>query len=325
MTAGARDPAAPAVPAMPAAAPGDAIVAVHSRGGALVLLVLLSLVWGLHWVVTKIGLGYMPPLTYAALRVGGGLATVLVLLGARRRLRLPARSDVPILLSIGLGQVAAGVLIMSLALQVVAAGRSSVLVYTMPLWVAVLLAVAFRVRPRRNEVLGLALGIVGLVALLNPAVIDWSVPGELPGTLALLANAVIWAGATIHVRRHRWTSTPLDLQPWQLLIAFVPLLVIAFLVEGFQGVDWQPATVLILLYSGPLATAFATWASQAITRSLGAQASATGFLAVPVVGLASGALILGESLGPVDVVGFALVLAGVAATTLWRRRGTAAA
>ena len=73
-----------------------------------------------------------------------------------------------------------------------------------------------------------------------------------------------------------------------------------------------------------LATAFASWASQAITRSLGPQASATGFLAVPVVGLASGWLILGEQLGPVDVVAFGLVLAGVAATSLpaagWRDR-----
>lgn len=298
-------------------------VAIHSRTAALSLLILLALVWGVHWVVVKIGLGYMPPLTYATLRVGGGLATMLVLLGAQRRLRLPGRSDVPILLSIGLGQVAAGVLIINLALQVVAAGRSSVLFYTMPLWVAVLLAVIYRVRPRRNEILGLALGIAGLAVLLNPAVIDWSRPGELAGALALLADAVIWAGVTIHIRHHRWMSTPLDLSPWQLLIALVPLAAIAFLVEGFRGVDWQPATVLILLYSGPLATAFATWASQAITRSLGAQASTTGYLAVPVVGLVSGALILGESLGPVDVLGFALVLAGVAATSLLGRETAA--
>jgi hypothetical protein len=74
--------------------------------------------------------------------------------------------------------------------------------------------------------------------------------------------------------------------------------------------------VAILLYSGVLATAFAAWATQSITRSLGAQASATGFLAIPVVGLVSGALILGEQLGPLDVAGFALVLGGVAAASL---------
>ena len=295
----------------------DDVIAVHSRRAAIALLALLTLVWGVHWSVVKMGLDYMPPLTYATLRVATGLLTVVVLLGARGGIRRPPRADYPILLSIGIGQIAAGVVIVNFALQVVAAGRSSVLVYTMPLWVAVLLALVFRVRPRRNELAGLALGIAGLVALLNPAVIDWSKPGELAGTLALLLNAVLWAAVTIHIRHHRWRSTPLALQPWELLVALVPIALLAFVLEGFQGVRWEPATVLILIYSGPLATAFAFWASQAVTRALGAQASATGFLAVPVVGLASGAILLGEALGPVDVLGFALVLAGVALASLW--------
>ena len=65
--------------------------------------------------------------------------------------------------SVGLAQIAAGVLLMTLALQVVPAGRSSVLVYTMPLWVALLLAVFFGIRPRRNELVGLVMGIGGLI------------------------------------------------------------------------------------------------------------------------------------------------------------------
>ncbi len=264
----------------------------------------------------------MPPFTYAALRVGSGVVTVVALLAWQRRLRLPPRADMSIVLSIGLVQIAAGILIQNVALQVIPAGRSSVLLYTMPLWVAALLAIFFGVRPRRNELLGLVLGIGGLLVLLNPAVIDWSVPGELAGTLALLVNSVLWAAVTIHIRRHRWTSAPLDLLPWQLLVAFVPILVMALVFESGAVVDWQIVTVLVLLYSGPLATVFANYASQSITRSLGPQASATGFLAVPVVGLVSGAIVLGEQLGPADVVAFGLMLAGVAATSLWPRRGS---
>ena len=301
------------------------VSAVHSRPIALALLALLSLVWGFHWVVVKVGLDYLPPLTYAAIRVSLGLATAIAILAWQRRLRAPAREDVPIVLSVGLGQVAVGVLVQTLALQAVTAGRASLLLYTMPLWVAVLLAIAFRVRPRRHELLGLALGVGGLVLLLNPAVIDWSAPGELPGSLALLANAVVWGAVTIHIRRHRWVGTPLDLQPWQLLAALGPVVVAALLLEPGAAIDWQPVTVLVLLYSGPLATTMGFWASQAITRSLGSQASATGFLAVPVVGLASGAFVLGEALGPADVVGFALVLSGIAAASLVGRGGSPAA
>ena len=272
--------------------------------------------WGVHWVVVKIGLGYLPPMTYGALRIAIGLGTVVALLASQGRLRRPPRADLPIVASVGLLQVAGGVLIMNLALQVVPAGRSAVLVYTQPLWVAVILAAVLRVPPLRNELVGLVLGIGGLVLLLNPAVIDWSNGAEVAGTLALLLNAVLWAIVSIHIRRHTWASSPLDLQPWQLLVAFVPLAVAAVVLEWGEPITWGLPTILILLYSGVLATAFASWASQAITRSLGPQASATGFLAVPVVGLASGWLILGEQLGPVDVLAFGLVLAGVAVTSL---------
>ncbi len=270
----------------------------------------------MHWVVVKEGLRYMPPLTYASLRVGGGLLTMIGLLAAQGRLRRPDPANLPIMASVGLGQIGAGVAIQVLALQVVPAGRSAVLLYSMPLWVAVLLAIVFRIRPRRNELIGLVLGLAGLAGLLNPAVIDWQSAAELLGTLGLLLNAVIWAGVTIHVRRHHWTQAPLELQPWMLLLALVPLVVLAVLLEPGRAIRWEPMTILILFYSGPLATAFAYWASQAITRSLGAQASGTGFLATPVVGLVSGAVLLGESLGVIDVIGFVLILAGVGASTL---------
>jgi drug/metabolite transporter (DMT)-like permease len=306
-------------PEAPIDSPASA--AVHTRPTALALLVLLSIVWGVHWAVVKIGLEFMPPFSYAALRVAVALVTLILLLATQRRLRSPARSDLPIVFSVGLGQIAAGALIMNLALQVVPAGRSSVLLYTMPLCVAVLLALAFGIRPRRHEVVGLVLGLAGLAALLNPTVIDWGASGELAGTLALLLNSVIWGAVTIHVRRHHWTRTPLELQPWQLLVALVPLALLALVTEAGRSIRWEPATVLVLLYSGALATAFTTWAYQSITRSLGPQAAATGFLAVPVVGLASGALILGESLGLADLIGFGLVLAGIAATSLISRDG----
>ena len=292
----------------------------HGRGAALVLLGLLKLVWGVHWGVAKAGLDYMPPLTYGALRVAGGLATVVVILGLGRSLRLPDWRDLPVVLSVGLGQVAGGVALMNLALQVVPAGRSSILVYTMPIWVVVIQAAFLRTAPARGEVLGLALGLAGIAALLNPVTIDWAAPGGLAGAALLLASAVIWAATSIHVRRHRWAGSPASLQPWQLLVAVVPLALLAMALEPGTPVRWEPATVVILLYSGPLATAFAFWASQSITRSLGPLAATVGFLGVPVVGLASGALLLGEELTAFDLAGFALVAAGVVFVTRPTRR-----
>ena len=280
------------------------------------MLVLLALVWGVHWVVVKEGLRYFPPLTYAALRIGTALLTMLAILAPGRNLRRPDRADAPIIFSVALLQIAAGVLIMNFALQAVPAGRSSVLVYTMPLWVALLLWLRFRVVPKRAELVGLVLGVTGVVILVNPTVIDWTVPAELAGTLALIGNGILWAIVTIHIRRHTWHATPLALQPWMILVALVPVLAAALLLEPGRQIHWELASILLLAYSGPLATAFALWASQSITRALGPIASAMGFLATPVVGLLAGALILGEKLGPADIAGFGLVIAGIAAASL---------
>jgi drug/metabolite transporter (DMT)-like permease len=298
--------------------------AVHGRPAALVLLALLALVWGVHWVVVKQALAYMPPLTYGAFRMLGGLLTMVAILGVQRRIMLPPRHDLPIVVSVSLVQIAAGVLIMNFALQAVPAGRSSVLVYAMPLWVALLLWAWFRVRPRRNEAVGLVLGLGGILVLVNPTVIDWGVPLELAGTLALVVNGMLWAAVTIHIRRHHWRSRPLDLQPAMLLIATVPIVAAAVLLEQGREIRWELPLVLALLYSGPLATAFANWASQSITRSLGPLASAIGFLATPVVGLAAGAIVLDEPLGLIDLAGFALVLGGIAITSLVPPRTPAA-
>ena len=307
-----------AAPDEPAAAPGSGV---HSRTAAVLLLVVLTLIWGVHWAVVKVGVTYMPPLGYATWRLATGLATVVIILGAQRRLHLPPREDLPIILSVGLGQIAAGILVINFVILAVGAGRSSVLQFTMPLWVAILSAVFFGIRPRRHEAVGLALGIIGLTVLFNPVSVDWSQPLEAVGMVALLANAALWGAVTIHIRRHTWRSTPGLLQPWQLLVALVPVAVATLAVEGFGGMTWSLEVVLVLLYSGPLATAFGFWASQAVTRALGSQASATGFLAIPVVGLVSGAVFLGESLGPLDVVGFTLVLGGVGLASLWTPRG----
>jgi drug/metabolite transporter (DMT)-like permease len=277
---------------------------------------MLTLVWGLHWPIVKAGLDYFPPLTYATLRIFTGLLTIVAILAPRRRLRRPSSADLPIILSVGLAQIAGSIIIQNIALQFVPAGRSSVLYYTMPLWVAVLLWLAFGARPRRNELLGVGLGVTGVLVLVNPTVIDWGAPAEVAGTLALAGYAVIWAAVTIHIRRHRWHASPLALHPWMLLIALVPVALAALALEPGRAVRWEPMAVVILAYSGPLATAFAFWASQAITRSLGPIAAATGFLLTPVIGLVSGALILHETLGAADLAGFALVVAGIAAATL---------
>ena len=282
----------------------------------MLLLAATSLIWGVHWPVTKLGLADAPPFTYGVLRVAGGLACLVVLLLIQGRLRLPPRQDLPIVLSVGLGQMAASIALMNVGLRFVPAGRSAVLVYSSPLWVAGLQALVLRTGLRLREGVGLGLGLAGLAILLNPQAIDWRSGDVVLGSGLLLLSAVIWAATILHLRRHRWTASPLELGPWELLVALVPLVVLALATERSEPVHWEPALVGYLLYSGPLATAFAFWASQWVQRSLSPLASSIGFLAVPVVGLVAGAVMLGEPIGPADLVGLVVALCGIALVSL---------
>jgi drug/metabolite transporter (DMT)-like permease len=296
------------------------------RARPYLLLICLALVWGIHWPVAKIGLRDLPPFTYGTFRVATGLAVIVAILVARRGLRLPSRQDLPIVVSVGIGQMAAGIVLMNLALPLVAAGRSAILVYTMPLWVALIQINTLRAGGAAGRLLaGLAVGLVGITMLLDPQGINWESPGQLLGSAGLLLSAILWAVTTIHVRRHRWQGTPLDLMPWQLLIAFLPLVLAAVVLEAGRTIHWEPTAIAAVLYSGPLATALAFWLSQSISRSLSPLATTVGFLAVPVVGLVSASIMLGEPLTLLDFVGAATTFLGIVVVSVASANSPAAA
>jgi drug/metabolite transporter (DMT)-like permease len=290
--------------------------ALSARARPYLLLICLALVWGIHWPVAKIGLRDIPPFTYGALRVTTGLAVIVGVLAARRGLRLPSCHDLPVVLSVGIGQMAAGIALMNFALPLISAGRSSILVYTMPLWVALIQLPMLRAGGAGRQIAGLTIGLAGIAVLLNPQAIDWRSSGQLLGSAGLLVSAVLWAATTIHLRRHEWRGTPLDLMPWQLLVALIPLVIAALVLEPGRQIHWEPTAVAAILYSGPLATALAFWLSQSISRSLSPLATTMGFLAVPVVGLVSSWIMLGEPLTLLDLAGAATTFIGIVVVSM---------
>ena len=289
---------------------------------AWLLLSGVILVWGLHWSVTKIGLERIPPMTYAMLRVLVGAIVLAVLMRRRRRLALPSRRDVPVILSYGLLGIAAATALMTIALVTAPAGRSSILTYTLPLWVVPIMAWVTASMPTKRELVGLALGLGGLVLLLNPLAMDWSSEDALVAAVMLLVGAVLSAIALVHVRVHRWHGTPFDVQLWQLLVALAPLTILAFVLEQPTSVSWDLRTMAALMYSGVLATAFAYWASQAATLGVGPVVASVTYLGVPVVGVLGGALILGEAVPLTDVLGMVVIGAGISLVALAHRATT---
>lgn len=287
-----------------------------SRRAAFGLLAFVILIWGSNWPVMKIGLEVMPPFTFAALRIILGAATLFAVLAWREGISLPKRHDIPVLLSVGLGQIGAFLAFVNLALQHVPAGRSAILSYTTPIWVVPAAVVLLHERMGRRTAIGLALGFLGIAALFNPWEFDWSNRAALIGNGYLLLAAFAWAATILHVKMHRWTSSPLALTPWQLMVAAVPIAILALV---FERADWQPlghTALWVLAFNGPISTAFAVWAWISVNRALPAITSSLGSLGVPAVGLIISVVALGETLDVATVAGLVFIVGGLVLVSL---------
>ncbi len=283
---------------------------------ARLLLVAVVILWGANWPVMKVGLQSMPPIWFATARMTLGAATLFALLMVLGRLKLPTRRDLPLVLTVGGLQMAAFLLLVNLALQHVEAGRSSVLAYTTPLWVtpAAMLLMSETLTPRKAA--GLVLGLGGLAVLFNPLGFDWASREALVGNALLLGAAFAWSLAILHVRVHSWDSSPLQLAPWQMLVAAVPLGLLSWFSESWSTVRWSGELAVILAYNGPLATAFCFWAVVSVNRALPAITTSLSLLAVPVAGVLLSAVFLSETLTPTLVGGLLLILAGTVLVNL---------
>jgi drug/metabolite transporter (DMT)-like permease len=276
------------------------------------LLAAVILLWGVNWPVMKVGLAFIPPLWFAAARVLLGAACLFAILAALGRLRLPGRTDLPLVVSVGLLQIGLFLGLVNLGLQHVDAGRSAILAYTTPLWVVPIASVVLGEQPNRVQTLALVLGAGGIAVLFNPHGFDFSDPRTLTGNMMLLAGAISWAVCIVHIRKHRWQLTPLQLMPWQMLLAGAALAVVATVTEPLSLIDWSTELALVMAYNGPIASAFCFWAYVTVARTLPAITTALGSLGVPVVGVVSSALMLGESLSVTNVVGLSLIIGSVA-------------
>src|SRR5262249_59592197 len=136
--------------------------------------------------------------------------------GGRARRR---GGDLPVLLSVALAQMALFQPAVNFALSYVPAGRTAVLVYTTPLWVVPGAMLFLGEKIDALKWAGVALGLVGVAVLFNPFGLDWANRDVVIGSLLLMVAAMIWGIAVLHIRGHTWHLSPLQMTPWQLLLA----------------------------------------------------------------------------------------------------------
>jgi drug/metabolite transporter (DMT)-like permease len=300
-------------------------VPASARGQGLLALVIVVIAWGLTWPVNKVVLATLSPLWAVTLRSAIATVALFALTGWHGRIAWPPRQDLPVLLSITLLHMLGFNLLASWGLELVPAGRTVVLAYTTPLWVTPGAALFLREPLTARRALGVVIGLAGLVTLVNPRALDWSDRDVVLGHAAILGGALLWALSILHIRAHRWASTPFALIPWETLLATLLLVPVALTTTPPAPADWNPRFVGLLLYLGIVGTAVAYWATATASRHLPAVTTSLGLLATPVVSVLTATLWLGEPLTASLVVAIALVLGGVAIGATDRRGGDRAA
>lgn len=275
------------------------------------LLFLVVFIWALAWPVSKIGLMDMPPIWYSALRLAIGFLTIFIILAFQRKIKVPTRKDLPLILSIGLLQMACFLVLLNGGLMFVDAGRSAILVYSTPFIVTPIAVLLFDEKLTSIKLLGLLLGLFGLIILFNPWSFNWHDIHTVIGNTMLLLAAACWAIAMLHTRYGTWHSSSLSLVPWQLLLASISVIGTAFIIEPHPTIAWTHRLWWTVIFNGVLATGFAYAAIIYVCQKLPVVSTSLLLLSVPVLGLIMSSIWLGEPITASIVIAMLFIIAGL--------------
>ena len=289
-----------------------------TKSGALLLFAFVIVAWGLNWTVTKLIVTHVTPLWTTAIRTGIGALALLAMLAASKQFRIPKRGDVPVVLAISLFHMVAFAALMTTGLKYVPVGRSIVLGYTTPLWVAPAAWLVLKEDLSARQLVGIMIGLTGLAVMFNPSAFDWTNRDAVLGNGLLLLSALAWSVSILYTRAHHWLATPFQLVFWQALLATILLTILAMAIEGEPHIRWSNSLVMWFAYSGLVGTALGFWAMTVVGRSVPATTTALGILATPIVGIASSAAFLGEQVDRLLLIAATLIIAGIAIGTFRR-------
>ncbi len=280
----------------------------------LVLLVLLTLIWGLNWPVMKQGIAHYPPLTFRAMSLVLGLPIIgMVVLYQKASFKVPL-SFWPMLLVLAIPNMVLWHSMMILAIPNLSSGRAAILGYTMPIFSAVFGGLIFKDRLPARAWLGVIAAAIGVLLLLWH---ELESLGSRPfGVSLMLLSAASWAIGTQLLRRTQIPVPLITLSFWMVAIGAFSLVMMALLFERTAFSVPTGAALFGILYNGFLALGFAQVTWFFLARTLPPVASTLSVMLIPVIGLFSGSLYLGEKLHWQDWSAVVLMTVAIA-SVLW--------
>ncbi|MDR2244158.1 MAG: DMT family transporter [Burkholderiales bacterium] len=269
---------------------------------AVLALIVMALIWSSNWVVMKSVLQYMGALDFTALRCALGALLLLAMLPLTGRSLKPPPWRV--ILWVGLLQTVGMSGLSQLALIEEGAGKTAVLVYTMPFWVILLAALFLNEKPRPVQYVATAIAAFGFLLVIQP----WQWQGTLLGSFLAVASGAFWAAASVVAKRafqHQEIDL-LSLVAWQMAVGAVVLSVLAVATHE-TPIIWSPYALLALAYNAVLATALAWALWLFILRTLPAGVAGLSTLIIPIMSVLWAWWLLSEKPDGAEAAGIGLM------------------
>lgn len=260
----------------------------------LALLGLLTLLWGVNWPVMKAGVQDFPPLTFRTASMAGAVLLLAAVARAQGHSLRVAREHWRELAMLAMTNMVVWYVLSIYGVKLLSSGRAAILGYTMPVWVALIGWVAYRDRQDGRTLLGVLAACAAIALLLGGELA--TIAGRPLGTVLMLGAAFSWALGTQWMRRRRLPGAVVVLSFWMMAIALVLCMAISWLLERDQwtrlpdAVEWGA-----ILYNTVLVFGLAQLLWFRLASILTPVASSLSVMLIPVVGVFSGMVLLGEA------------------------------
>ena len=267
--------------------------------------------WGSQYVVSKVALRTIPPVTLLALRYLVSIPALLLVLRLRRALKPVDRRDWPILFAIGFTGYFASFCLQMLGIDRLTGSLSSLLGAMNPIFIPILAAFFLHERITPAKIACVALSMAGVVVIVG---VDGTVDAS--GALLMLASVFLWSTASIIIRRVSGRYDPMQ-------IALIAILCALPLTGGWSLIELQSApcsftleSVLAVLYMGVLGTAVTHSLWNYSLRVMDASFCSMFYPMQPLVSSILGVLFLHEAVTPGFVIGALMICCGIVAAVI---------
>lgn len=278
---------------------------------AIAALVIVSIVWGTTWVVSKEGVRHVAALQMAGLRqfLGGSIYLLYFMI---RKYPLPEKKDLLPLLVLSVLNFVLSNGLSTWGVKYISAGLGAIIGAIFPLWIVIIGLIGEKTTPPAKAIIGLIIGFSGICIIFYDHLSDFVIPEFRFGIMLSLIATWTWAFGTIYTKKHAKIFNPYFGLGFQMAISGIILSVISMTHSTYTPImDIPESTWFAIFYLVIFGSLVGFICYLYALQHLPTEQTAIYAYINPIVALITGWFFLDESLSPYILGGCLVTLVGI--------------